>query len=130
MADNNQDINQLLKVRREKLAELQEQGNDPFTITKYDVTAHTQQIKDNYEQFEGKDVSIAGRMMSKRVMGKASFCNIQDRDGNIQCYVARDSIGEDAYKAFKKMDIGDIVGIKGTPFTTKTGEKSVHYTAF
>ena len=125
MADNNQDINQLLKVRREKLAELQEQGNDPFTITKYDVTAHTQQIKDNYEQFEGKDVSIAGRMMSKRVMGKASFCNIQDRDGNIQCYVARDSIGEDAYKAFKKMDIGDIVGIKGTPFTTKTGEKSV-----
>ncbi len=119
MADNNQDINQLLKVRREKLAELQEQGNDPFTITKYDVTAHTQQIKDNYEQFEGKDVSIAGRMMSKRVMGKASFCNIQ-------CYVARDSIGEDAYKAFKKMDIGDIVGIKGTPFTTKTGEKSVH----
>ena len=126
MADNNQDINQLLKVRREKLAELQEQGNDPFTITKYDVTAHTQQIKDNYEQFEGKDVSIAGRMMSKRVMGKASFCNIHDRDGNIQCYVARDSIGEDAYKAFKKMDIGDIVGIKGTPFTTKTGEKSVH----
>ena len=126
MADNNQDINQLLKVRREKLAELQEQGNDPFTITRYDVTAHTQQIKDNYEQFEGKDVSIAGRMMSKRVMGKASFCNIQDRDGNIQCYVARDSIGEDAYKAFKKMDIGDIVGIKGTPFTTKTGEKSVH----
>ena len=126
MADNNQDINQLLKVRREKLAELQEQGNDPFTITKYDVTAHTQQIKDNYEQFEGEDVSIAGRMMSKRVMGKASFCNIQDRDGNIQCYVARDSIGEDAYKAFKKMDIGDIVGIKGTPFTTKTGEKSVH----
>ena len=126
MADNNQDINQLLKVRREKLAELQEQGNDPFTITNYDVTAHTQQIKDNYEQFEGKDVSIAGRMMSKRVMGKASFCNIQDRDGNIQCYVARDSIGEDAYKAFKKMDIGDIVGIKGTPFTTKTGEKSVH----
>ena len=126
MADNNQDINQLLKVRREKLAELQEQGNDPFTITKYDVTAHTQQIKDNYEQFEGKDVSIAGRMMSKRVMGKASFCNIQDRDGNIQCYVARDSIGEAAYKAFKKMDIGDIVGIKGTPFTTKTGEKSVH----
>ena len=120
------DTKQLLKVRREKLAELQEQGHDPLTITKYDVTAHTQQIKDNYEQFEGKDVSIAGRMMSKRVMGKASFCNIQDRDGNIQCYVARDSIGEDAYKAFKKMDIGDIVGIKGTPFTTKTGEKSVH----
>ena len=126
MADNNQDINQLLKVRREKLAELQEQGNDPFTITKYDVTAHTKQIKDNYDELEGKEVSIAGRMMSKRVMGKASFCNIQDRDGNIQCYVARDNVGEDAYKAFKKMDIGDIVGIKGTPFTTKTGEKSVH----
>ena len=126
MADNNQDINQLLKVRREKLAELQEQGNDPFTITKYDVTAHTQQIKDNYEQFEGKDVSIAGRMMSKRVMGKASFCNIQDRDGNIQCYVARDSIGEDAYKAFKKMDIGDIVGVTGKVFETKTGEISIH----
>ncbi|MDY4817821.1 MAG: OB-fold nucleic acid binding domain-containing protein, partial [Lachnospiraceae bacterium] len=126
MADNNQDINQLLKVRREKLAELQEQGNDPFVITKYDVTAHTQEIKDHYEQMEGKEVSIAGRMMSKRIMGKASFCNIQDRDGNIQCYIARDSIGEDAYKAFKKMDIGDIVGIKGTPFTTKTGEKSVH----
>ena len=126
MADNNQDINQLLKVRREKLAELQEQGNDPFTITKYDVTAHTQQIKDNYDELEGKEVSIAGRMMSKRVMGKASFCNIQDRDGNIQCYVARDNVGEDAYKAFKKMDIGDIVGIKGTPFTTKTGEKSIH----
>ena len=125
MADNNQDINQLLKVRREKLAELQEQGNDPFTITKYDVTAHTQQIKDNYEQFEGKDVSIAGRMMSKRVMGKASFCNIQDRDGNIQCYVARDSIGEDAYKAFKKMDIGDIVGFYGTIRRTPRGELSI-----
>ena len=129
MADNNQDINQLLKVRREKLAELQEQGNDPFTITKYDVTAHTQQIKDNYEQLEGKDVSIAGRMMSKRVMGKASFCNIQDRDGNIQCYVARDSIGEDAYKAFKKMDIGDIVGLEGEVFKTKTGEISIHASA-
>ena len=120
MADNNQDINQLLKVRREKLAELQEQGNDPFTITKYDVTAHTQQIKDNYEQLEGKDVSIAGRMMSKRVMGKASFCNIQDRDGNIQCYVARDSIGEDAYKAFKKMDSGDIISQKSTPIHEDT----------
>ena len=126
MADNNQDINQLLKVRREKLAELQEQGNDPFTITKYDVTAHTQQIKDNYEQFEGKDVSIAGRMMSKRVMGKASFCNIQDLKGRIQIYVARDSIGEESYADFKKYDVGDILGVKGIVFKTKTGEISIH----
>ena len=126
MADNNQDINQLLKVRREKLAELQEQGNDPFTITKYDVTAHTQQIKDNYEQFEGKDVSIAGRMMSKRVMGKASFCNIRDLQGTIQVYVARDAIGEESYADFKKSDIGDIYGVEGYAFRTKTGEVSVH----
>ena len=126
MADNNQDINQLLKVRREKLAELQEQGNDPFTITKYDVTAHTQQIKDNYEQLEGKDVSIAGRMMSKRVMGKASFCNIQDLKGRIQIYVARDSIGEESYADFKKYDVGDILGVKGIVFKTKTGEISIH----
>lgn len=128
MADTNQDINQLLKVRREKLAELQASGNDPFIITKYNVTAHTEEVKNNYEQLEGKNVSIAGRMMSKRVMGKASFCNVQDRDGNIQCYVARDNVGEDEYKAFKRMDIGDIVGVKGTPFTTKTGEKSIHVT--
>ncbi|MBQ8638228.1 MAG: lysine--tRNA ligase [Lachnospiraceae bacterium] len=121
-----QDINQLLQVRRDKLAELQAAGNDPFTITKYDVTAHTTDIKENYE--EGKEVSIAGRMMSKRVMGKAAFCNVQDLKGNIQCYVARDVIGEDPYKAFKKLDIGDIVGIKGTEFITKTGEKSVHVT--
>ncbi len=121
-----QDINQLLKVRREKLAELQENGKDPFQITKYDVTAHTQQIKDNYEELEGKEVQIAGRVMSKRVMGKASFCNVQDVEGNIQSYVARDSIGEEEYKAFKKMDIGDIVGIRGTVFTTKTGEISIH----
>ena len=121
-----QDINQLLKVRREKLAELQENGKDPFQITKYNVTAHTMQIKDNYAEFEGKEVKIAGRVMSKRVMGKASFCNVQDVEGNIQSYVARDVIGEEEYKAFKKMDIGDIVGIRGTVFTTKTGEISIH----
>jgi len=121
-----QDINQLLKVRREKLAELQEAGQDPFQITKFDVTHHTQDIKDNYAELEDKEVTIAGRLMSKRVMGKASFCNIQDLKGNIQGYVARDVIGEDPYKGFKRMDIGDIVGIKGKPFTTKTGEISIH----
>lgn len=120
------DLHQLLKVRREKLSELQEAGKDPFQITKYDVTAHSSDIKENYEQWEGKEVSIAGRMMSKRIMGKASFCNIQDLKGNIQSYVARDSIGEESYKDFKKLDIGDIVGIKGTAFTTKTGEISIH----
>jgi lysyl-tRNA synthetase class 2 len=120
------DINQLLKVRREKLAELQEAGKDPFQITKYDVTVHSSDIKDHYDQWEGKEVSIAGRLMSKRVMGKASFCNVQDLKGNIQSYVARDSIGEESYKEFKKMDIGDMVGIKGIAFTTKTGEISVH----
>ena len=121
-----QDLNQLLKVRREKLAELQANGKDPFVITKYDQTAHSADIRENYAEFEGKEVSIAGRMMSKRVMGKASFCGIQDLKGNMQCYVARDDIGEDAYKDFKKMDIGDIVGIKGLVFTTKTGEISIH----
>jgi lysyl-tRNA synthetase class 2 len=121
-----QDINQLLKVRREKLAELQAGGNDPFTITKYDVTAHSADVKENFDSLEGKTVSIAGRMMSKRVMGKASFCNVQDLKGNIQSYVARDSIGEESYKAFKKMDIGDIVGITGEVFRTKTGEISIH----
>ena len=120
------DLNQLLKVRREKLAELQAAGKDPFQITKYDVTIHSQDIKDNYDLWEGKEVSIAGRMMSKRVMGKASFCNVQDLKGNIQCYVARDDLGEEAYKDFKKMDIGDIVGVKGIVFTTKMGEISVH----
>ncbi|NBJ82169.1 lysine--tRNA ligase [bacterium 1XD42-94] len=119
-------MNQLLKVRREKLAELQAGGMDPFKITKYDVTVHSTDIKENYAELEGKEVSIAGRMMSKRVMGKASFCNIQDLKGNIQCYVARDDLGEDAYKAFKKMDIGDIVGLKGIVFTTKMGEISIH----
>ena len=121
-----QDINQLLKVRREKLAELQAGGNDPFAITKYDVTNHSTDVKEDFEAYEGKTVSIAGRMMSKRVMGKASFCNVQDLKGNIQSYVARDSIGEESYKAFKKMDIGDIVGITGTVFKTKTGEISIH----
>ena len=121
-----QDLNHVLKARRDKLAELQAAGKDPFQITKYDVTAHSMDIKEHYEEWEGKEASIAGRLMFKRVMGKASFCNIQDLTGNIQVYVARDSIGEDAYKDFKKMDIGDIVGVKGKAFTTKTGEISVH----
>ena len=121
-----QDLNQLLKVRRDKLAELQQSGKDPFQITKFDVTAHSADVKDHFEEMEGKEVTLAGRMMSKRVMGKASFCNIQDLKGNIQSYVARDSIGEESYKEFKKMDIGDIVGIRGTVFKTKTGEISIH----
>ena len=121
-----QNLNELLQIRRDKLAELQEAGRDPFVITKYDVTHHSSDIRDNYDELEGKEVAIAGRMMSKRVMGKASFCNIQDLKGGIQCYVARDSIGEDPYKDFKKMDIGDIVGLKGQVFKTKTGEISIH----
>ena len=121
-----QDINQLLKVRREKLAELQANGKDPFQITKYDVTHHSTEIKDHFEELEGKSVTVAGRMMSKRVMGKASFCNVADLKGNIQSYVARDSIGEEEYKDFKKMDIGDIVGLTGEVFKTKTGEISIH----
>ncbi|MBD5526601.1 MAG: lysine--tRNA ligase [Lachnospiraceae bacterium] len=121
-----QDINQLLKVRREKLAALQESGKDPFQITKYDMTHHSQEIKDNYDALEGKNVTIAGRVMSKRIMGKASFCNVQDLQGDIQCYVARDSIGEESYAEFKKYDVGDIVGIEGEVFTTKTGEISIH----
>ena len=143
---NNQqvDAKQLLKVRREKLADLQERGKDPFQITKYDVTNHTTEIKDNFEKFEcehdeegklvkdpAKFVSIAGRIMLKRVMGKASFCNVQDKTGNIQVYVARNELGDEPfeeYKDFKKMDIGDIVGVKGYPFVTKTGEKSIHAT--
>ena len=123
------DLNQLRKVRREKLADLQANGKDPFLITKYDVTAHAAQIKDNYETMEGKQVSVAGRIMQKRVMGKASFCNILDQSGNIQSYVARDSVGEDSYKDFKKLDIGDIVGIEGEVFKTKTGEISIHASA-
>ena len=140
-----QDVNQLLKVRREKLADLQEKGKDPFQITKYEVTHHSQEIKDNFDKLEcghdeegklirddSKLVSIAGRIMLKRVMGKASFCNVQDRDGNIQVYVARNDISKEEpweeYKDFKKMDIGDIVGVKGYPFKTKTGEMSIHAT--
>ncbi len=121
-----QDINQLLKIRRDKLKELQERGMDPFRLTKYDVTQHSQEIKDQFEELEGKTVSIAGRMMSKRVMGKASFCNVQDLQGNIQCYVARDAIGQEPYQDFKKYDIGDIIGVRGEVFRTKTGEISIH----
>ena len=121
-----QDLNQLRKVRREKLAELQQNGKDPFVITKYDQTHHSQEIKDNFDELEGKIVSIAGRMMSKRVMGKASFCNVQDLKGNIQSYVARDSVGEENYKEFKKLDVGDVIGIEGEVFRTKTGEMSIH----
>ena len=123
-----QDLNHVLKARRDKLAELQAAGKDPFQITKYDVTAHSMDVKDNYGQWEGKEAAIAGRMMFKRVMGKASFCNIQDLKGSIQVYVARDSVGEETYKDFKKMDIGDVAGIRGTVFTTKTGEISIHAT--
>ncbi len=120
------DENQLRKVRREKLAELMENGKNPYEITKFDTTHHSQDVKDRFEELEGQTVILAGRMMSKRVMGKASFCNIQDLKGNIQSYVARDSVGEEEYKAFKKMDIGDIVGLKGEVFKTKTGEISIH----
>ena len=130
MAENTavsaQDYGELIRVRREKLAALQSEGNDPFQITKYDVSHHSTEIKAQFDQLEGETVTVAGRMMSKRVMGKASFCNVQDLSGNIQSYVARDSLGEDTYKAFKKMDIGDIVGICGTVFKTKTGEISIH----
>ena len=130
MAEQNQtkeqDIHQLLKVRRDKLAELQAAGKDPFQITKYEPTAHTAEIKDNFEENEGRDFSVAGRLMSKRVMGKASFCNLQDVSGNIQAYVTRDDLGEEAYKEFKRMDIGDLVGLEGFAFRTKTGEISLH----
>ena len=119
-------VNELIRVRREKLAELQESGNDPFEITKYDQTHHSADIKADFENLEGKTVSVAGRLMSKRVMGKASFCNLQDLKGNIQSYVARDSIGEEEYKSFKKLDIGDLIGIEGEVFLTKTGEISIH----
>lgn len=125
---SSQDLNDLLKVRREKLDNLREAGKDPFVITKYDVSHHSMEIKENYDSLEGQEVSIAGRMMFKRVMGKASFCSLQDLQGKIQAYVARDEIGEDSYKDFKKYDVGDILGIRGTVFTTKTGEISVHAT--
>lgn len=120
------DENQLLTVRREKLAALQEAGKDPFQITKFDVTHHSQDVKDNFDVLEGKKVTIAGRMMFKRVMGKASFCNVQDLKGSIQCYVARDNVGEESYADFKKYDVGDILGISGEVFRTKTGEMSIH----
>ncbi len=132
MADNNQNIqteaqqNEILRLRREKLETLRAEGNDPFVITKYDVTHHSIDVKENFDALEGADVSVAGRLMSKRVMGKASFCNVQDLKGNIQSYVARDSLGDEPYAAFKKMDVGDIVGIKGKVFKTKTGEISIH----
>ena len=121
-----ENVNELLQIRRDKLKELQEAGKNPFVITKYNMTHHSVDIKNNYDKLEGQEVAVAGRMMSKRVMGKASFCHIQDLTGTIQCYVARDFIGEEAYKDFKKMDIGDIIGLKGTVFKTKTGEISVH----
>ena len=121
-----QDLNQLLKVRREKLADLQANGKDPFKIVKYDVTHHSQEIKDHFDELESQTVTIAGRMMSKRVMGKASFCHVQDLEGSIQSYVARDSLGEEAYKDFKKLDVGDVIGIRGDVFRTKTGEISIH----
>lgn len=126
MAEQNKDAGELVRVRRNKLEELQSAGKNPFEIMKYDTTHHSMEIKDHFEELEGKEVSVAGRMMFKRVMGKASFCNIQDLEGRIQAYVARDEIGVEEYKDFKKMDIGDIIGIKGTVFVTKTGEKSIH----
>ena len=134
MADNikqNQpelDLGEQQRIRQEKLKALQDEGKDPFVITKYDQTHHSADVKDNFDELEGKTVRVAGRMMSKRVMGKASFCNIQDLKGNIQSYVARDSIGEEEYKDFKKLDIGDIIGIEGEVFRTKTGEISIHAT--
>ena len=123
-----EDINELMRVRREKLANLQEAGCDPFEITKYDVTHHSSDVKDSFDELEGKEVSVAGRMMAKRIMGKASFCQVQDLKGNIQVYVARDAVGEEPYSAFKKYDIGDFVGVVGTVFKTKTGETSIHAT--
>jgi len=126
VAQQNKDTNELIKVRRQKLADLQAAGKNPFEIMKYDVTHHSKEIKDNFEELEGKEVAVAGRLMFKRVMGKASFCNVQDLQGGIQAYVARDEIGVESYQEFKKMDIGDIVGIKGKVFATKTGEKSIH----
>ncbi len=125
-AQTREEVNKLIQVKREKLAQLQADGKDPFQITKFDVTHHSQEIKDNFDALNGTQVSVAGRMMQKRVMGKASFCNVQDLKGNIQSYVARDSVGEEVYAAFKKFDVGDIVGIKGEVFLTKTGEISVH----
>ena len=125
MADTQNDLNELLKIKREKLAAFQEAGKDPFKIVKYDVTNHSKEIKDNFDEFEGKEVSVAGRLISKRVMGKASFCDVLDRDGKIQSYVSKNDIGEESYADFKKFDIGDIVGIKGVVFKTQKEEISV-----
>lgn len=125
---NDENLDELHMIRVQKLRDLQAEGNDPFVITKCDVTHHSADIKADFDNLDGKEVSVAGRLMSKRIMGKASFCNVQDLKGSIQSYVARDCIGEDEYKAFKKMDIGDIVNIKGTVFKTKTGEISIHAT--
>ena len=127
-AADEKELSEILQIRRDKLSALQEAGADPFQITKYDVTHHGQDIKDKYDELEGQTASVAGRMMSKRIMGKASFCHVQDLSGTLQIYVARDSIGEEAYAGFKKMDIGDIIGVKGTVFKTKTGETSLHAT--
>lgn len=123
-----EELSELLKVRREKLDKLQEEGRDPFEIVKYPVDKHSNEIVENYAELEGKEVTIAGRLMAKRIMGKASFCNVQDRNGKMQAYVSRNDIGEESYADFKKYDIGDIVGLKGTVFTTKMGEISVHAT--
>ena len=123
-----ENLSEILQIRRDKLKALQNEGRDPFQITKYTVTHHSSDIKENYDALEGKEVSVAGRMLSKRIMGKASFCHVQDLRGTIQVYVARDAIGEDAYADFKKLDIGDIIGVTGTVFKTKTGETSLHAT--
>ena len=122
------ELSEILQVRRDKLSALQDAGKDPFVITKFDVSHHSREVLDNFDALEGKDVSVAGRLMVKRVMGKASFCKIQDREGLIQCYASRDSLGEEAYAGFKKLDIGDIVGVKGFVFRTKTGETTIHAT--
>ena len=133
MAENNVDNqeqldeNHLISVRKEKLKELQEQGKDPFEITKYNRTHLSKEVKDNYEELEGKDVAVAGRIMAKRIMGKASFCTIQDSTGKIQSYVSINDLGEESYLAFKTYDIGDIIGIKGFVFKTRTEEISVHF---
>ena len=123
------ELSEILQVRRDKLAALQEAGKDPFAVTKYDVSHHSRDVLESYDALEGQTVSVAGRLMVKRVMGKASFCKIQDREGLIQCYVSRDSLGEEDYAGFKKLDIGDIVGVKGFVFRTKTGETTIHATS-
>ena len=127
MAQQNKDTNELIKVRRQKLADLQAAGKNPFEIMKYDVTHHSKEIKDNFEELEGKEVAVAGRLMFKRVMGKASFCNVQDLQGGIQAYVARDEIGVESYQDFKKMDIGDIVGIKGKSLCYKDRRENLSH---